>query len=765
MSVILKPTKVKYRDPDSKQYIGINAISDDTAENVVGNWLNNHPEATTSVQDGSISHNKLSTSLLSDINAAKAAINGVLVAENTSQMTQENTAYVYTGTQSGYTAGKWYYKIGNTIKEGGTYQGTIPVVDETLTISGAAADAAKTGEEISDLKSAVDPFLSVGKNLLNLTTLSPNTYINKDTGNVDPYNGWTSSDFIPVDEYTQYRLIYLSNGSYVRATGQNLYFAFYNANKTYVRGGIGDGMYGYENSQYIRVSCPSSYFANNIMFLTDADASNRTTSADYEPYSKSTEPFIDKTNTAIEDIKSLKTIAIDSVIYSSNDVTFETGLIRYWSGEFDSSGMVSTNYLDIADYQGASIIVKARKPVGNYAGLAFYDDNRKFLQGVDYDDAGNTSEAKAHDIKVQVPKGAKYLRATTYESLTSDFAVLLDIEHSVEAINAYAPLMVSEDIHWVNFNPSGTKISLTDTWKTNALQAYENMQDYLRDSNSYNFASLLIETDSHGRGTLPFNWMQKIDNSVRCCHLGDIVDDYYNYRELNYYYQNTKVCKKLITIVGNHDAYIHTGKEQGNQYDLIRLLNSTDRMIAEPNGCFKVVDYDQRITYICLNPYKIITGGSTVAVTAEQMTWFIDELTNSEFDVVLLAHNAINDTNLVDRDGNSGSSYIGGPYPTGYDYIDTILKAFKNKTSGSFTSSTYGTVTYNFTNVTVDLICALSGHVHHELFKTDTYLTYAANWYGNTHCCVFFVVDKTNKKVAFFQFDNNTVYDTLEFNY
>lgn len=63
MSVILKPTKVKYKDPDSKQYVGINAISDDTAANVIGNWLDDHPEATTTVQDGSLTISKFNGSL------------------------------------------------------------------------------------------------------------------------------------------------------------------------------------------------------------------------------------------------------------------------------------------------------------------------------------------------------------------------------------------------------------------------------------------------------------------------------------------------------------------------------------------------------------------------------------------------------------------------------------------------------------------------------------------------------------------------------
>ena len=204
---------------------------------------------------------------------------------------------------------------------------------------------------------------------------------------------------------------------------------------------------------------------------------------------------------------------------------------------------------------------------------------------------------------------------------------------------------------------------------------------------------------------------------------------------------------------------------QGNQYDLIRCFDSTSRRIADPIGCFKVIDYEQRITYLCLNPYKIVTGGSECAITPTQMDWFLDELNNSEFDIVILSHNAINDNDLVDRDGNSGSAWIGGPYAVGYNIINRILKAFKLKGTDTIETSEYGTISVDFTNITVDLICALSGHVHHELYKTDTYLTYAANWYGNTHCCVFFVADKVNKKVAFFQFDNSTVYETLEFNY
>ena len=80
-----------------------------------------------------------------------------------------------------------------------------------------------------------------------------------------------------------------------------------------------------------------------------------------------------------------------------------------------------------------------------------------------------------------------------------------------------------------------------------------------------------------------------------------------------------------------------------------------------------------------------------------------------------------------------------------------------------------GQITFDFTNVEVDLICNLSGHVHHEIYRpkndTSKYLAYAYDWFGNNKSCTFTVIDKTNKKLVFFKFDSNSVYDRLELDY
>ena len=55
------------------------------------------------------------------------------------EMTDESAVYLYTGSETGYTAGNWYYYDGTEWTSGGQYGGAI--TDSTLSIEGEAADA------------------------------------------------------------------------------------------------------------------------------------------------------------------------------------------------------------------------------------------------------------------------------------------------------------------------------------------------------------------------------------------------------------------------------------------------------------------------------------------------------------------------------------------------------------------------------------------------------------------------------------------------
>lgn len=88
-------------------------------------------------------------------NARSAAYGSPLTASTVAGMTDTTRVYVYTGSETGYTSGHWYYYNGSAWTDGGTYNSQGLTTDTTLSIPGMAADAAKTGDELSDLKSAL----------------------------------------------------------------------------------------------------------------------------------------------------------------------------------------------------------------------------------------------------------------------------------------------------------------------------------------------------------------------------------------------------------------------------------------------------------------------------------------------------------------------------------------------------------------------------------------------------------------------------------
>ena len=79
-----------------------------------------------------------------------------LVASTVAGMTDHDKVYVYVGSETGYTSGHWYYYDGDSWEDGGVYNSVAVQTDTTLTLSGAAADSAKVGQELSDLKSQIE---------------------------------------------------------------------------------------------------------------------------------------------------------------------------------------------------------------------------------------------------------------------------------------------------------------------------------------------------------------------------------------------------------------------------------------------------------------------------------------------------------------------------------------------------------------------------------------------------------------------------------
>ena len=99
--------------------------------------------------NGSITNNLevLSSAIqtLDDIKADTAMIGSPLLAATASQMIDTSHIYVYTGSESGYTAGNWYYHNGTSWVSGGVYNSAAVETDKTLKVENVAADSKAAG--------------------------------------------------------------------------------------------------------------------------------------------------------------------------------------------------------------------------------------------------------------------------------------------------------------------------------------------------------------------------------------------------------------------------------------------------------------------------------------------------------------------------------------------------------------------------------------------------------------------------------------------
>ena len=101
--------------------------------------------------------------LASQISTMQGAIGAPLVAATASAMTDTTKIYVYTGSESGYVNGNWYYYSGSAWVSGGVYNSSAVNTDKTLTASDMPADSNAVGMRIGDIDTAFTGLYKVGE--------------------------------------------------------------------------------------------------------------------------------------------------------------------------------------------------------------------------------------------------------------------------------------------------------------------------------------------------------------------------------------------------------------------------------------------------------------------------------------------------------------------------------------------------------------------------------------------------------------------------
>ena len=156
--------------------------------------------------------------------AKDEAYGSPLTATTAAGMTDQGRVYVYTGSETGYTSGHWYYYNGSAWTDGGVYNAVAVDTDTTLSISGKAADAKETGDQITELKSGFTK-LNTATNI-DITT---NGFVDT-SGRVYAGDGtWKRSRYIQIDSINTLRCSFWAH----RAV---LNISFWTENFTFISG-------------------------------------------------------------------------------------------------------------------------------------------------------------------------------------------------------------------------------------------------------------------------------------------------------------------------------------------------------------------------------------------------------------------------------------------------------------------------------------------------------------------------------------------------
>ena len=277
----------------------------------------------------------------------------------------------------------------------------------------------------------------------------------------------------------------------------------------------------------------------------------------------------------------------------------------------------------------------------------------------------------------------------------------------------------------------------------------------------YNKIPIIVHTDQHGRIGASNQVMKLIGDMVnwyevsKCINLGDTVADRFGTTALENYLSATKdsiPLSKRLDVYGNHDVW-DSNDSQKYTVDQKRLSPYFKNIYARRhgnNGYFTVFDDYYNVKYLVISDLEYPdTNYSTRRITTAQAKFIVSELSEDDGrDVVLVSHAPLDSDEVTSRDSTYqaySEKFLSDT--TAHNSFMTMIAARKNKTSGTFTDSEGISHTYDFSNVSGDLLMSLHGHAHFEAYRTfeNSITEFIFDWfYGNTF--YFAYIDRKEKK-------------------
>ena len=452
-------------------------------------------------------------------------------------------------------------------------------------------------------------------------------------------------------------------------------------------------------------------------------------------------------------IESLDDLAVSGkvIFFDNDDVTWQAPgtVMNYFSGEVTTGNpnvFAVTNNFDISELQNL-VVHFAGYTYGNN-GIVFFDINNEYISGIQ----PTTESDYSYDCLVQIPPNAKYCAVGRYSK--DALSVYMLASDFVKQINAAIDLQNTVFNGGVRkpFNEYNAYPMMPSNYLTYAENAYASLISIMK-LVGYNAIPAFIITDSHGMVMSPFAWLNNKDKSIKCLQLGDIVNDVYNEYEIDQYNLWAKKIDNICTVVGNHE--VNYSSDTMSNYTLTKAYVTTDRHLGGCLNYYYVDDDDYRVRYICLDPFVVEDGGasSSCVFDATQIQWFVDTLTDSHYDCIILTHCPLCDS-ATDRSGNVIAN--SGPFPWNMGMVQTIIQSYQNKEAFNLTVDGIS-VTGSFANVKRKILCALCGHTHAEGTAFESGVRhYVADAYlnGRAFASTFIAIDRDSDLLRVIKFDN-----------
>ncbi len=355
------------------------------------------------------------------------------------------------------------------------------VIDDSLTVEGAAADAKATGDAITDLKGAIDemspliPYYGV-KEYAGLLKAN-GTY-----GNTTQFHSLTTWKIkcAPGDKF-----IYkgLASGTAVSALFYNdativdTYATDARTNPAEVT--IPSGCNGVVFSSYAGIS-------SDIVFdLVGKSSLKYTTDAALEEAET-------RLQTQVNQLKKIS-VSIETGFTASHYIAYQTGNYT----EHENTNYLASGYIDVSLYAGHTLSLLCTV-AGSVTGLAFYKADRTYISGIGGGSVVPSQGTTPQAVSGTIPANAVYMRFTGYSTFSTnikDYNVTVEISALGDALGALS--------HLVNGN--GTEID--DIIKTDyvSLSMFEKI-GVIGDS----YASGEIYVGGSGADHYNLSWGQNI---------------------------------------------------------------------------------------------------------------------------------------------------------------------------------------------------------------------------------------------------------------